>query len=64
MYFSFGGFIYVLMHILLAFNESLLQFSALKQFHYKQEGSYSIGTVGMQDVDCDFVDTTYVSEEK
>ena len=31
------------------------------QFHYKQEGSYSIGTVGMVDVDCDFVDFTYVS---
>ena len=33
----------------------------LPQFHYKQEGSYSIGTVGMGDVDCDFVDFTYVS---
>ncbi|KAK3099245.1 hypothetical protein FSP39_001499, partial [Pinctada imbricata] len=30
------------------------------QFHYKQEGSYSIGTVGLEDVDCDFVDFTYV----
>ena len=31
------------------------------QFHYKQEGSYSIGTVGMCDEDCDFIDCTYVS---
>lgn len=31
------------------------------QFQYKQEGSYSIGTIGLQDVDCDFVDFTYVS---
>ena len=31
------------------------------QFHYKQEGSYSIGTVGWVDEDCDFVDFTYVS---
>ncbi|KAJ8298175.1 hypothetical protein KUTeg_024706 [Tegillarca granosa] len=29
-------------------------------FHYTQEGSYSIGTVGIVDVDCDFVDFTYV----
>lgn len=32
----------------------------LFQFHYTQEGSYSIGTVGIVDVDCDFVDFTYV----
>lgn len=31
------------------------------KFHYKQEGTYSIGTVGVEDVDCDFVDFTYVS---
>ena len=30
------------------------------QFHYKQEGNYSIGSVGMVDVDCDYVDLTYV----
>jgi autophagy-related protein 101 len=30
------------------------------KYHYKQEGSYSIGSVGMIDVDCDFVDFTYV----
>ena len=30
------------------------------QFHYKQEGTYAIGTVGMVDVDCDYVDFTYV----
>jgi len=30
------------------------------KYHYKQEGSYSIGSVGMVDVDCDFVDFTYV----
>lgn len=32
------------------------------KFHYKQEGTYSIGTVGVEDVDCDFVDFTYVSQ--
>ncbi|ELU08752.1 hypothetical protein CAPTEDRAFT_144659 [Capitella teleta] len=44
---------------------TLLFHRTFGKFHYKQEGSYSIGTVGMQDVDCDFVDTTYVicSEE-
>ncbi|KFQ21807.1 Autophagy-related protein 101, partial [Merops nubicus] len=29
-------------------------------FHYKKEGTYSIGTVGTQDVDCDFIDFAYV----
>ena len=33
------------------------------QFHYKQEGSYSIGTLGFVDEDCDFIDFTYVSIE-
>ncbi|KFQ81183.1 Autophagy-related protein 101, partial [Phoenicopterus ruber ruber] len=30
------------------------------KFHYKKEGTYSIGTVGTQDVDCDFIDFAYV----
>ncbi|EDO31926.1 predicted protein [Nematostella vectensis] len=30
------------------------------KFSYKREGSYSIGTVGSVDVDCDFIDFTYV----
>ncbi|XP_050466807.1 autophagy-related protein 101 isoform X1 [Cataglyphis hispanica] len=33
---------------------------SLGKFKYKQEGSYSVGTVGYQDVDCDFIDLTYV----
>ncbi|KAL5012857.1 hypothetical protein ScPMuIL_011408 [Solemya velum] len=39
---------------------TLLLNRTLGKFHYKQEGSYSIGTVGIVDVDCDFVDFTYV----
>ena len=39
---------------------TLLFHRTLGKFHYKQEGSYSIGTVGVVDVDCDFVDFTYV----
>lgn len=34
---------------------------SLGKFRYKQEGSYSVGTVGYSDVDCDFIDFTYVS---
>ena len=34
---------------------------SLGKFRYKQEGSYSVGTVGYLDVDCDFIDFTYVS---
>lgn len=33
----------------------------LFQFRYKAEGSYSVGVVGTEDVDCDYVDLTYVS---
>lgn len=30
------------------------------KFHYKQEASYSVGSIGFEDVDCDFIDFTYV----
>lgn len=30
------------------------------KFLYNREGSYSVGTVGYTDVDCDFIDLTYV----
>nr|CAD7262799.1 unnamed protein product [Timema shepardi] len=33
---------------------------SLGKFRYKQEGSYSVGTIGYEDVDCDFIDFTYV----
>ncbi|ESO03582.1 hypothetical protein HELRODRAFT_157054 [Helobdella robusta] len=39
---------------------SLMFHRTLGKFHYKQEGSYSIGTLGMVDVDCDYIDFTYV----
>lgn len=32
----------------------------LGKFVYSAEGSYSMGTVGYMDVDCDFIDLTYV----
>lgn len=36
---------------------------SLGKFRYKQEGSYSVGTVGYEDVDCDFIDFTYVCSQ-
>ncbi|XP_059468518.1 autophagy-related protein 101 [Neocloeon triangulifer] len=33
---------------------------SLGKFKYKEEGSYSVGTLGYTDVDCDFIDLTYV----
>ncbi|XP_050411076.1 autophagy-related protein 101 [Patella vulgata] len=39
---------------------TLLLHRTLGKFHYKHEGSYSIGTVGIVDEDCDFIDLTYV----
>uniref|UniRef100_A0A1B6BXT9 Autophagy-related protein 101 n=1 Tax=Clastoptera arizonana TaxID=38151 RepID=A0A1B6BXT9_9HEMI len=32
----------------------------LGKFCYKEEGNYSVGTIGYSDVDCDFIDFTYV----
>lgn len=40
--------------------QSLILHRTLGKFHYKQEGSYSIGTLGFVDEDCDFIDFTYV----
>lgn len=39
---------------------TLLFHRTLGKFHYRQEGSYSVGTVGYQDQDCEFIDLTYV----
>jgi len=39
---------------------ALLFHRTLGKFHYKQEGNYSIGSVGIVDVDCDFINFTYV----
>lgn len=39
---------------------TLLFHRTLGKFHFKQASSYSVGTIGMEDVDCDFVDLTYV----
>uniref|UniRef100_H2ZM43 Autophagy-related protein 101 n=1 Tax=Ciona savignyi TaxID=51511 RepID=H2ZM43_CIOSA len=40
---------------------SILLHRSTGKFHYRQEGTYSVGTVGTEDVDCEFVDFTYVS---
>lgn len=39
---------------------SILFHRTTGKFNYQQEGSYIIGTVGFVDVDCDFIDFTYV----
>lgn len=45
---------------MLAVLHTILLHRSTGKFHYKKEGTYSIGTVGTQDVDCDFIDFTYV----
>uniref|UniRef100_A0A8C4WWM9 Autophagy-related protein 101 n=1 Tax=Eptatretus burgeri TaxID=7764 RepID=A0A8C4WWM9_EPTBU len=45
--------------VLAVFHSALLHRTTGK-FHYKREGTYSVGTVGVQDVDCDSMDLTYV----
>jgi autophagy-related protein 101 len=42
---------------------SLLLHRTLGKLTYKQQDNYSLGTVGTVDVDCDFVDFTYVRVE-
>ena len=45
---------------ILAVFHSILFHRTSGKFSYKREGSYTIGTVGVVDVDCNFVDFTYV----
>ncbi|NXV62043.1 ATGA1 protein, partial [Molothrus ater] len=45
---------------MLAVLHTVLLHRSTGKFHYKKEGTYSIGTVGTQDVDCDFIDFAYV----
>eukprot|EP00058_Branchiostoma_floridae_P023587 XP_002609077.1 hypothetical protein BRAFLDRAFT_115305 [Branchiostoma floridae] len=46
--------------VLLGIFHTILFHRTTGKFHYKKEGTYSIGTVGVVDADCDFVDFTYV----
>ncbi|XP_077987763.1 autophagy-related protein 101-like [Glandiceps talaboti] len=46
--------------VVLSIFHTLLFHRTTGKFHYKREGTYSIGTVGILDVDCDFIDFTYV----
>lgn len=41
------------------FVHSVLFFRTQGKFNYKQEGSYSIGALGFEKIDCDFVELTY-----
>lgn len=44
----------------LAVLHTILLHRSTGKFHYKKEGTYSIGTVGTIDIDCDFIDFTFV----
>lgn len=39
---------------------TVLLHRSLGKFCFNPDGSYTMGTVGMQDVDCDFIDFTYI----
>lgn len=45
---------------ILALLHTILLHRSTGKFHYKKEGTYSIGTVGTLDIDCDFIDFTFV----
>lgn len=40
---------------------TILFHRTLGKFTFEEDGSYSVGSVGYHDVDCDFIDVTYVS---
>ncbi|XP_006818855.2 autophagy-related protein 101-like, partial [Saccoglossus kowalevskii] len=46
--------------VVLSIFHTLLFHRTTGKFHYKREGTYSIGTVGFIDKDCDFIDFTFV----
>jgi len=39
---------------------TLLFHRSTGKFQYQQQGSYTVGTVGFQDIHCNFIDVTYV----
>lgn len=45
---------------MMALLHTILLHRSTGKFHYKKEGTYSIGTVGTQDIDCDFIDFSFV----
>ncbi|KAI3373420.1 hypothetical protein L3Q82_022025, partial [Scortum barcoo] len=45
---------------MLALLHTILLHRSTGKFHYKKEGTYSIGTVGTLDIDCDFIDFSFV----
>ncbi|XP_051903928.1 autophagy-related protein 101 [Hippocampus zosterae] len=45
---------------ILSLLHTILLHRSTGKFHYKKEGTYSIGTVGTVDIDCDFIDFTFV----
>lgn len=45
---------------MLALLHTILLHRSTGKFHYKKEGTYSIGTVGSQDIDCDYIDFAFV----
>lgn len=46
--------------VVLSLFHTILFHRTTGKFHYKQEGAFLIGTVGVVETDCDFVDLTYV----
>eukprot|EP00112_Aurelia_sp_Birch-Aquarium-sp1_P000880 Seg1085.12 transcript_id=Seg1085.12/GoldUCD/mRNA.D3Y31 product="Autophagy-related protein 101" protein_id=Seg1085.12/GoldUCD/D3Y31 len=46
--------------VVLSVFHTLLFHRSTGKFHYRKDNSYTIGTVGFEDVDCQFIDFTYV----
>jgi len=46
--------------VTLSLFHTVLFHRSLGKFSYTNEGNYAIGAVGYEDVDCDFIDLTYV----
>ncbi|XP_063957226.1 autophagy-related protein 101-like [Lytechinus pictus] len=46
--------------VVLSLFHTLLFHRTTGKFQYKQEGTYSIGTIGMVELDCDYTDFSYI----
>ena len=64
--FEFNAELCQVEEVVCSFLHTLLFHRSTGKFHYQKEGSYTVGTLGYEDVDCHFIDCSYVrcSSEK
>lgn len=58
--FEFNAELCQVEEVICSFLHTLLFHRSTGKFHYQKEGSYTVGTIGYEDVECHFIDCTYV----